>query len=107
MALYVGEAVRIRATAVDPETSLALDPPPLSAKVDFWLPGRNPIKDELVRASPDASDRAMTYRTATGDFVLFQETAGSPWIAGKWTYKVTITGTSYLNWEFGTFVLKP
>lgn len=107
MVLYVGEAVRIRVSALDPETNLVLDPPPTSAKVDFWAPGRNPIRDPAVRATPDVPNAAMTYRATEGDFVLFQPTSGTPWTAGKWTYQVTVVGSSYSNWEYATFVLKP
>jgi hypothetical protein len=107
MALYVGEAVRIRASAVDPETKAPLDPPPTSAKVDFWAPGKNPAKDATVRSAPDVPNKPMEYRSATGDYVLYQETSGDPWVAGKWAYRVTIVGESYTNWEFGSFVLKP
>lgn len=106
MALYVGEAVRIRALAVDPETDQPLDPPPLQAFVEFWGPGRNPVRDESVRDSPDIDDQLMTYRAETNDFILFQLTEGDPWEPGKWTYRVTIVGSTYRNWEYGTFSLK-
>lgn len=107
MVLYVGEAVRIRVSALDPETGNPLDPPPTSAKVDFWAPGRNPIRDASVRGTPDVPNVAMAYRTATTDYVVFQPTSGNPWVAGKWTYRVTVVGNSYSNWEYATFVLKP
>lgn len=107
MALYVGEAVRIRASAVDPETGLPLDPAPVQALVDFWAPGRVPTKDELVRQEPDIAGKVMTQRPETQDFILIQHTKGAPWVAGKWTYRVTVVGHSYDNWEYGTFSLKP
>lgn len=103
---YVGEAVRIRVTATDPETGVALVPAPTSASIDFWRPGRNPIRDLEVRSTPDISNTEMAYRPATNDFVLFQSTAGDPWVAGKWTYRVTVSGDSFTNWEYATFVLK-
>lgn len=105
MALYVGEAVRIRATAVDPETGTPL-PAPIAATVDFWAPGKNPVKDPAVRDAPDVPAQAMTHRPDAGDFVLFQGTAGAPWVAGKWTYRVTVVGEAFSNWEYATFVLK-
>ena len=107
MALYVGEAVRIRASAVDPETKVALDPPPTEAFVDFWLPGKTPQRDPEQRAAPDLTAVQMTYREATADFVLYQDTEGDLWVPGKWTYRVTVVGTSYRNWEYSTFALKP
>lgn len=105
MALYVGEAVRIRASAVDPETGLPLNPAPTAA-VDFWAPGKSPLRDAADRANPDLIGQGMSYRTATSDFILFQATTGPIWIPGKWTYRVTVTGAAYSNWEYGTFILK-
>jgi hypothetical protein len=107
VALYLGEAVRIKTSAVDPETKLALDPPPGEAFVDFWLPGKSPTKNAVERATPDLSNQAMTYRAATADFILFQATESALWVAGKWTYRVTVVGTSFRNWEYATFALKP
>lgn len=101
MALFLGEAVRIKAKATDPETGEALDPPPTSATVDFWAPGLDRKVDP-----PTIAAQAMTYRPATDDFILFQPTYGSPWVTGKWTYKVTMTGSVYVNWEFSNFTLK-
>lgn len=101
MALYLGEAVRIRAAATDPETKAPLDPPPTSAVVDFWAPGQNSRTD-----TPTISGVAMTYRADKQDFVLYQATSGTEWVVGKWTYKVTITGDAYTNWEYANFALK-
>lgn len=106
MVLYVGEAVRIRASAVDPETLQPLDPPPMAASVDFWGPGKNPRTDPEVRGAPDIGNRTMTYRELEGDFILFESTEGAQWSAGKWTYRVRIEGQTYQNWEYGTFTLK-
>lgn len=101
MALYLGEAVRIKAKATDPETGLALDPAPISATVDFWAPGLDKKVDP-----PTVADVAMTYRSGSEDFILFQSTDGAPWVAGKWNYKVTVTGALYTNWEYANFTLK-
>lgn len=101
MALYLGEAVRIRASATDPESGAALDPPPTSAAVDFWAPGV-----DRKEAEPTIPGVAMTYRTEQNDFVLFQATAGPSWTVGKWTYRVTVQGEAFSNWEYGTFALK-
>lgn len=100
MTLYVGEAVRILAKATDPESSLPLDPAPTSAVVDFWSPDQDRQVD-----TPIISDVAMTYRSATNDFVLFQSTSGEPWVAGKWVFRVTVTGSTYQNWEISSFKL--
>lgn len=104
MALYVGEAVRIRASALDPETKEALDPPPSSARVDFWAPGKNPSRDPLVRPDPDQGPVSMAYIVEQQAFVTFVLTTG--WEPGRWSYRVTVVGDRYENWEFGTFKLK-
>lgn len=100
MALYLGEAVRIRATATDPDTGSLLDPPPTSAHVDFWAPG----VDRKTNA-PTISGQAMSYRSAENDFVLYQDTQGTPWVAGKWVYRVTVVGDSFSNFEYDSFRL--
>ena len=108
MALYVGEAVRIRVDALDPETGEPLSPAPTSAVVDFWAPGKDPVKNLADRGSPDVQNQTMTYRSTEDDFVLYQDTSGgAPWVDGKWTFRVTVTGATYTNWEFGSFKLKP
>lgn len=106
MVLYVGEAVKIRASAVDPETEVPLDPAPTGAVVAFWAPGRNPVRDPSVRDTPDLADQAMVYRVEEQDFIHFQDTSGAAWTAGKWTFRVTVQGTTYTNWEYSTFSLK-
>lgn len=106
MALYVGEAVRIRASALDPETDQPLDPPPLSARVDFWRPGRNPARDASLRGTPDVGPISMSYRESDRDFVAFVSTGGlEPWEPGRWSYRVTVVGDAYENFEFGMFKL--
>ena len=100
MALYLGEAVRIRATATDPDTGLALDPAPTSASVDFWAPGVDRKTED-----PTIPGVAMSYRSEKSDFVLYQSTEGDPWVVGKWTYRVTVVGESYSNFEYDNFKL--
>ena len=101
MALFLGEAVRIKAKATDPETGEALDPAPTSAVVDFWAPGLDRKVDD-----PTIEGVTMTYRPTTDDFILYQSTDGAPWVIGKWTYKVTMTGAVFVNWEYSNFTLK-
>lgn len=101
MALFLGEAVRIKAKATDPETGLSLDPAPSTATVDFWAPGLDrKVDDPTIAAVP------MTYRSVTDDFILYQPTQGGSWAAGKWHYRVTVTGDVYTNWEYSAFTLK-
>lgn len=106
MALYVGEAVRISAEALDPDGRSPLDPPPLSAHVEFWAPGRNPVRDPDVRGTPDVAAQPLTRDDVTGVWALYQSTDGAPWVAGKWTYRVTVVGSAYENWEYASFSLK-
>ena len=98
MTLYVGDALRIVVSATDPETGLPLDPPPTSAHVDFWAPGV-----DRKTNPPTTPDVAMTYRGASSDFVLFQDTTG--FAPGKWTFRVTVIGSTYSNFEYSTFKL--
>lgn len=106
MALYVGEAIRIRVDTIDPDTDLPLDPPPTSAEVSFWAPGKNPVTDPTVRSVPDVGPVSMgSYDTELKAFVLYIETTG--WEPGKWTYQAKIVGAnSFDNWEYSTFKLK-
>lgn len=116
MALYVGEAVRIRASALDPETQAPLDPPPQSATVSFWGPDRNPVKEVELRNDPDYGPFDMVapgqtspngFVNDSADFIAFVSTSEpNPWEAGKWTYRVTVVGNAFENFEFGTFKLK-
>lgn len=98
MTLYVGDALRIVVSATDPETSLPLSPAPTGAQVDFWAPGV-----DRKKSAPTRTAVAMAYRTATKDFALFQDTTG--FAPGKWTFRVTVTGTTYSNFEYSTFKL--
>jgi hypothetical protein len=97
--LYAGDALRIVVSATDPETTLPLNPPPVSAHVDFWAPG----VDRKVTPTPTRPNVAMTYRPVTSDYVLFQDTTG--FAPGKWTFRVTVIGSTYSNFEYSTFRL--
>lgn len=106
MASYVGESIGVRGTATDPFSGAALTGPDYSASADFWVPGGNPRTDESLRATPDVTNVAMAWDSALGAFVAYVQTDVAPWVAGKWSYRVTITGVNYTNWEYGTFSLK-
>lgn len=106
MALYVGEAVRIRASALDPETREPLTPRPISAHVHFYHPDKNPARDPEVRDDSDFGPIEMGWREATQDFAVFVSTDGSGWVPGRWSYRVTVQGNAYENFEFGTFRLR-
>lgn len=106
MALYVGEAVRIRAVANDPDTGEVLDPPPSAVYVELWKPERNPASDPSVRATPDVPRVDMDYRADENDFIVFVSTEGTPWEPGRWSFRVTIEGDDYTNWEYGSFRLR-
>lgn len=118
MALYTGEAVRVRAQIIDPDTNAPFvvaegDPDP-TAELELWAPGRNPARDPDVRPTPDHSG-SMEYRPETSDFILFVHTRGGgvepdptglKWEPGKWSFRVTVEGNVFTNWEYGTFSLK-
>lgn len=75
MVLYAGEAVRVRAEVLDPDTGKALvldedDPVPV-ATVKLWGPGRNPARNPDVRSSPDYGPKGMSYRPDYRDYVIF------------------------------------
>lgn len=111
MVLYVGEAVTIVASAVDPLRGDAniVD---ATAVVDFYAPGKDP-KGNPDDRSPDKPPVGMSYvadavvklgsSAVTGAYVGYVDTAG--WEPGKWSYKVTLSGT-YESWEYGSFTLR-
>lgn len=120
MALYAGEAVRVRAQIMDPDTDAPFvvaegDPNP-TATLELWAPGKNPAKDPAVRPDPDHGPDDMDYRPEESDFVLFVHTRGAgmgpdptgdKWEPGKWSFRVRVTGNVFTNWEYGTFTLRP
>ncbi len=107
MPLFAGEAVRIRAQAIDPVTKKPLVPAPNRAEVAFWSPTQgDPSRNPGIRSTPAVGPVEMTYRSTENDFVAHQSTGGAtPWQPGRWFYRVTIFGDSYLNFEFGSFRL--
>lgn len=106
MVLYLGEAVQVRAIALDPATRDPLDPPPLESWVRWWRPGRNPVRDPTLRGSPDFGPRAMLYREARQDWVAYEPTDVLGWEAGRWTYEVRMIGTNFTNFEYGTVMIR-
>lgn len=118
MALYAGEAVRVRAQVIDPDTEATLvladgEPAP-TATIDLWSPGNDPARDTDRRSNPTHSG-SMTYRAEKGDFIAYvstegdgideSATPGTPWEAGRWFYRVSVTGQAFTNWEYGNFRL--
>ena len=83
MVLYAGEAVRVRAEVLDPDTGAPLvlreDDPIPTATIKLWGPGKNPARDPTIRNSPDHGPRWMTYRTEHRDFVIFIHTREGSW----------------------------
>lgn len=122
MALYAGEAVRVRAEIIDPDTNAPFvvaegDPNP-TATIELWAPGKNPARDPDVRSNPDHGPASMDYRPETSDFIVFvhtrgpgigpdqSATPGDKWEPGRWSFRVTVEGNVFTNWEYGTFSLK-
>lgn len=106
MTIYVGEAVRIRSVITDPDTGEVIgDPAPSSVVVSFWSPGRNPIRNASIRNAPDKGPFTLDFRVDEKDWVAYVDTTG--WAAGKWSFRVTVTRSGRLNWEYATLTLKP
>lgn len=100
MALYVGEAVTIKATATDPLRNTVISD--ATAVCDFYAPGKDP-KGVPADRTVDKPQITLTFDAALGVYLGYANTAG--WVPGKWSFKVTLSG-SYQSWEFGTFTLK-
>lgn len=96
----------IKCDARDPFTAAQLTDDDYVATADFYTPGKAPKTDLVDRADPDVANVPMSYDATVGSWILHQSTAGGPWIAGKWSYRVTVIGGDYDNFEFGTFTLK-
>lgn len=119
MALYAGEAVRVRARLIDPEINGPFvvrdeDPDP-TAKLWLWAPGKSPRNNLDHRQDHDHGPEDMEYRPETNDFILFVHTRGEgmgpsegeKWQSGRWSFRVEVTGNAFRNWEYGTFNLRP
>jgi hypothetical protein len=100
MTTYVGEKVTIRVEASDPILGQAITDGQLS--VEFYAPGKDPknLPDDRVK---DQGPYDMTWSDEAQAYFVQVSTAG--WVAGKWTYKVTLTG-GYDSWEYATLTLK-
>ena len=106
MAIYVGEAVTVLCTAIDPTTGLAIST--ADAEVEFYAPPKNPPKVPADRTS-DHGPFAMTWTPdvvnkdeSLGAYVVFADTTG--WLPGKWFYKTTLSG-AFESWEYANFTL--
>ena len=108
MVLYLGETVRVVATALDPETSLPIDPVPTEAVAGLFAPSTgDPRLDPSLRSTPDET-ATLTYDTETQRFVANVNSAGfAKQESGTWFLMITVTGALYSNFEFGRFKLKP
>lgn len=113
MTSYTGETVGIKCDARDPFTGAHLTNASYVATVDFYTPVKAPKTNLTDRAAPDVADISMTYDATVankdgtlGAWILYQSTLGAPWIPGKWSYRVTVIGGNYDNFEFGAFTLK-
>lgn len=115
MASFLGESVGVKADPRDPFTGAKLTAAGgYEAYVDFFAPGKAPKTVPADRVAPDVANVAMTYNativnekdSSVGAWVLYQPTEGAPWVAGKWWFRVTVTSSSYDNWEYSSFVLR-
>lgn len=102
MAIYVGEAVAVRAQATNPFTKAPIID--LTGVAEFYAPGRDPKKVPADRATPDDSV-SVAYDASAEGYLAFWPTAGKD--PGKWTVRIHLTGGDYDNFEFGTVTLVP
>lgn len=102
MAIYVGEAITIKASALNPATGLPITD--ASAVAEFYAPGKDPKNNPADRQT-DRPDATLTYDPIQEAYVGFVST--DSWESGKWSYRVRITGPLYDSWEYGAFTLKP
>lgn len=113
MALYVGDGVSIVVDVVDPVRQVAItNLDGVQVVLDFFAPGKDPRGNPEDRETPDVSGTSATYdptaitKNGVGAWVVYQPTSVNPWVAGKWAYRVTVSG-AYQNVEYGSFTLKP
>lgn len=112
MTLFLGEAVTVLALAQDPARSNeTIDD--ATATLELFNPAKDP-KNVPADRTPDFTV-SMTYdalATITvggveyvGAYRGLTATTAVGWVAGKWSYRVKLTG-SYDSWEYGQFTLK-
>jgi len=109
MTLYVGDTVAIKVDLLDPFTKEALTG--YTVTLDLYAPGRNPKTDPSVRGTPDVAGVNAAYDASIensagglGAYVGYVATTALE--EGKWSYRVTATGSTYHDTEYGTFRLK-
>lgn len=106
MTIFVGEAVTIVCAAINPLTATVISD--ATGQVDFYAPGKTPKTVPADRTPdhgpfPSLFDASVLNKDGSlGAYVAYVDTTG--WTAGKWSYKVTLTG-SYDTWEYGQFAL--
>lgn len=112
MALYVGDGFSIVIEVIDPVRQERLNgDSSVDVALDFYAPGKDPKGTPADRVTPDLADQVAVYDAAAvtkngvGAWVVYQASEGGSWVAGKWSYRVRITG-AYQNVEYGTFTLK-
>lgn len=101
MTLYVGDTVAIKVDLLNPFTKEALLG--YTVKLDLYAPGKNPKKVPEDRDDVDVADVVATYDADVGAYVGYVDTASLE--SGTWTYRVTASGTTYHDTEYGSFRL--
>lgn len=108
MTLYVGDTVAVKVDLLDPFTKEALTG--YTVTLDLYAPGKNPKKDPSVRATPDVTGVNAAYDPdvensagGLGTYIGYVDTDGLE--AGTWSYRVTASGSTYSDTEYGTFRL--
>lgn len=101
MATYEGEVVVIFATATHPISKDAIES--LTGEVHFYVPGKRPASVPADRTS-DQGPYAMAWDASLAGYVAYVPTTG--WEPGRWSYRVSLTGGDFANWEYGTVTVK-
>ena len=107
MTIFVGEAITVVCAAVNPLNGGTVISDAVG-QVEFYVPGKAPKPvpaDRVADFGPVAAQFDATVINKDGSlgaYVAYVDTTG--WVPGKWSYKVTLTG-SYDTWEYGQFAL--
>lgn len=105
---YVGDTIAIKIDLLDPLTEAVLTG--YTVTLDLYAPPKAPKTDPSVRSTPDVAGVAALYDPdvensagTLGAYVGYVDTTG--FVSGTWAFRVTASGTTYHDTEYGTFRL--
>lgn len=104
MPLHAGETVAFQVRGVDGLSHAVITD--AACTVNLFAPGRDPVGNPAVRASPDVTVATM-YNAADRYYEASVSTAG--WASGTWTAQGVISGGAgdYYAFGFESFPLCP